>query len=225
MKLSPQVKIALVIAGAFIFVCGLAVVALLPQYNKFSQFDAEKEQYQSNLLSARTVLAARTQLKANNASMQSAIKQQKEAVPDKAELTSLIRQIQNMAYENNHWMTNIKNSDPITTEGVKYNSWDCTIVLEGNWLDTLSFLRDLRDMKRQVRVSKIDFQRATDIRGKNDIAYRVAKHWDPEAYPVRTTITATLYYIPKENVSTEDKKVIDTKTGNTQTTKTQGGAQ
>ncbi len=223
MKLSPQIKVALIIAGTLLLVVSLAAIALLPQYNKYQQLNTEKEQYQSNLLSARTVLASRTQLKQNNVALQNAIKQQKDAVPDNAKLTSVIRQIQNMAYENNHWMTSIKNTDPIATEGVQYNSWDCEIVLEGNWLDTLSFLRDLRDMKRQVRVSKIDFQRAVDMRGKNDISNRVTKHWDPEAYPVRTTITATLYYIPKGNVESSTKKVIKATTSNT--TQTQGGAQ
>ena len=223
MKLSPQIKVALIIAGTLLLVVSLAAIALLPQYNKYQQLNTEKEQYQSNLLSARTVLASRTQLKQNNVALQNAIKQQKDAVPDNAKLTSVIRQIQNMAYENNHWMTSIKNTGPIAAEGVQYNSWDCEIVLEGNWLDTLSFLRDLRDMKRQVRVSKIDFQRAVDMRGKNDISNRVTKHWDPEAYPVRTTITATLYYIPKGNVESSTKKVIKTTTSNT--TQTQGGAQ
>lgn len=231
MKLSPQLKIALIIAAVSFFVVGLAVLALLPQYNKFQQYNFEKEQYQSNLLSARTVLASRTQLKQNYASLQNDVIQQKSAVPDNARLTSVIRQIQNMAYENNHWMTSIKNTDPISTEGVLYNSWDCEIVLEGNWLDTLSFLRDLRDMKRQVRVNKVDFQRITDIRNGEPLAKRVVKHWDPEAYPVRTTVTATLYYIPKDNVGKPIKKVLNAvgatsqpAANNTQTTQTQGGA-
>ena len=96
MKLSPQIKVALIIAGTLLLVVSLAAIALLPQYNKYQQLNTEKEQYQSNLLSARTVLASRTQHKQNNVALQNAIKQQKDAVPDNAKLTSVIRQIQNM---------------------------------------------------------------------------------------------------------------------------------
>ena len=198
MKLTPQIKVALIIAGAAILVLGLAAATLYPQYNKAKAADAEKEELQTNLVTARTLLAYRTQLQKNSLVLKRSIAIQKEEVPDSAELTSILREIQNMAYENNHWMTSIKNTDPVITEGVKYNSWDIEITLEGNWLDTVSFLRDLRDMKRQVRVNKVTFDRATDLRGGDQIAKRVVKHWDPEAYPVRTAISATVYYIPPQ---------------------------
>lgn len=226
MKFTPQIKVALIIAATVLLVVGLAAAALYPQYNKAQAFTKQKSDLQSSLLSARTVLAYRTQLKNNHVAMQRQIANQKAEVPDDANLTAVIRQIQNMAYENNHWMTSIKNTNPVATEGVKYNSWDCEIILEGNWLDTLSFLRDMRDMKRQVRVSKVQFDRATDLRGGSTIANRVIKHWDPEAYPVRTTITATLYYIPEGNINKPAPTAADingTAAAGTTTTQT-GGA-
>lgn len=222
MKLTPQIKVALIIAGAVIIVLGLAAASLYPQYNKVQRLKTEKTQLETNLLSARTVLASRTQLKKNSPALQKQIAQQKAQIPDSAQLTTVIRQIQNMAYENNHWMTAIKNTDPISTDGVKYNSWDIEIVLEGNWLDTLSFLRDMRDMKRQVRVNKVTFDRATDIRGGSNPVTRVIKHWDPEAYPVRSTINATVYYIPKENINKPAPSADKGTT--TQSANAQGGA-
>lgn len=199
MKLTPQIKVALIIAGALIIVLGLAAATLYPQYIKAQSAEQEITNLQTTLVSARTLLAYRTQLQKNSSTLERSIAVQKQQVPDSAELSSILREIQDMAYENNHWMTAIKNTDPIVTEGVKYNSWDIEITLEGNWLDTVSFLRDLRDMKRQVRVNNVTFDRITDIRGGNRIANRVIKHWDPEAYPVRTVIKATAYYIPAKS--------------------------
>lgn len=224
MRLSPKLKVALIIAAAVILVLGLAALALYPQYQKSELNKQESLQLESELLSARTVLAHRTQLQKNHAALLQKIKTQKEQVPDDANQTALIRKIQDLAYANNHWMTSIKNSDPVEVEGQKYNAWDCEITLEGNWLDTLSFMRELRDMDRQVRVNKVTFQRATDLRNMPDIPNRTIKHWDPEAYPVRTVITATIYYIPTDRVAGTDDNAQKSTAASTATT-TQGGAQ
>lgn len=227
MKLTPQIKVGLFIAGLVIALLGLAAATLYPQYAKAQKLKAEKEQLQTQLLSERTVLARRTQLEKDSPELEKKAAQQKAQVPMDAQLSAVIRKIQTLAYDNHHWMTSIKNTEPVSTKGVKYNSWDCEITLEGNWLDTLTFLKQLRDMDRKVRVNNIDFSRAIDLRNNDSIPNRVAKHWDPEAYPVRTVITATLYYIPQENMTTASTSSAQSSTAPTtsSTTAAQGGAQ
>lgn len=227
MKLTPQIKVGLFIAGLALALAGLAAATLYPQYAKAQKLKAEKEQLQVKLLQERTLLARRTQLEKESPELRKKAAEQKAQVPQDAQLSAVLRQIQTLAYNNHHWMTNIKNTVPVSTKGVKYNSWDCEITLEGNWLDTLTFLRQLRDMDRKVRVNNIDFTRAIDLRNNDSVPNRVVKHWDPEQYPVRTVITATLYYIPQENVTTTSNSSAQPSTAPTtsSTTAAQGGAQ
>jgi len=222
MRLSPRVKVALIIAGCVLIVLGVAAGALYPQYKKSTVLKQEKLGAQADLLAARTLLAGRTQLAKESDRLAIDTSNQKAEVPDSAQLSDVLRQIQDMAYENNHWMVNITNTDPVTTEGVKYLSWDTEISLEGNWLDTLSFLRDLRDMNRQVRVTNVSSTRITAIRGGAAVANRVAKHWDPAAYPVKTIVKARIYYIPESAVFSAAS--TSTAPASTSAATTQGGA-
>ncbi|MBK5211124.1 MAG: type 4a pilus biogenesis protein PilO [Coriobacteriia bacterium] len=222
MKLSPRIKVALVLAGCFLIVLGVVAGTLYPQYKKSTVLKQEKLNAQADLLAARTLLAKRTQLAKESGQLAIDTANQKAEIPESAQLSDVLRQIQNIAYENNHWMVNITNTDPVTTVGMKYLSWDTEISLEGGWLDTLSFLRDLRDMNRQVRVTNVAFTRLTGIRGGSAVPNRVAKHWDPEAYPVKTIIKVQIYYIPQSSVLSAAS--ASTAAASTSAATTQGGA-
>lgn len=222
MKMTPQIKVALVIAGCVILLGGIGIAAFLPLTQKTKSYASDKVKAESDLTAAKMLLAKRTQYKNDQSDLQNKINAQNAQVPQNAELSTVVRTIQDLAYENNHWMTSVKNSTPVKTEGEKYNAWDTEIVLEGQWLNTLSFLRDLRDLDRQVRVNKIDFARITDMVNKGDGPNRMIKHWNPGHYPVKTTISCTIYYIPEGAVSaTSTNKKADTKTGTAE--QAQGG--
>lgn len=226
MNLNPRVKISLIIAGSVLIVGAAAFALIYPQITKSTNLAVEQAAAESNLLKARALLATRTALASNSAKTKSELAMQEAKVPQTAEIATVLRTIQDMAYENNHWLFEISNTAPETTKDTFYNTWESKIVVEGSWLDTLSFLRKLRDMDRQVRVTQVDLSPVTTIRGGGTIANRVAKHWDPEEYPVRAVITCNFYFIPEESVK-ESMKVVpkDAAESSAQNSKnTQGGA-
>lgn len=209
MNLSPRVKIALIIAGCVVLVGSVAFALIYPQITKSASLEVKQKSAESELREARATLAARTTLAANSEKTKAALAEQKAKVPQGAEIANVLRTIQDMSFENNHWLFEITNDVPETTEKTFYNTWESKIVIEGSWLDTVSFLRKLRDMDRQVRVTAVDFTRLTNIRGGvNPPPNRVIKHWDPEEYPVRTSITCDFYFIPEKSVKDSMKPLV-----------------
>lgn len=205
MNPNPRLKLALVIIASILIVALAAAVLIWPAIQRASETRDLQVDAETQLLAARTQLAARKKFATQQEEMQAALKLQKEQIPEEAELSDVLRSIQNLAYKNEHWLFNITNTDPIETEGEACRTWEARFTVEGSWLNTLDFLRDLRDMGRQIRVTEVVFDRATELRGNTNPAARVVKHWDPEAYPMRTAITCEFYFISDEAVDQEIK--------------------
>lgn len=205
MNPNPRLKLALVIIASILIVALAAAVLIWPAIQRASETRDLQVDAETQLLAARTQLAARKKFATQQEEMQAALKLQKEQIPEEAELSDVLRSIQNLAYKNEHWLFNIMNTDPIETEGEACRTWEARFTVEGSWLNTLDFLRDLRDMGRQIRVTEVVFDRATELRGNTNPAARVVKHWNPEAYPMRTAITCEFYFISDEAVDQEIK--------------------
>lgn len=202
MKLTPVIRVVIAIISCIALVVVVGVGLLYPQYNKFTKLHKDQKQAQADLLVARTLLNSRIEIQRKQAKLQNDLMLQKEAIPDQAELSNVVRQLQTMAYENNHWMVKINNTYPTSIEGAKYNAWTMDVVVEGTWLDTITYLRDLRDMKRQVRITSVKSSLAEDLTTNGGSAPRVLKHWNLGSSPCRTTITCEVYYIPPVNLKT-----------------------
>lgn len=200
MKLAPRLKLVLMIVVSLLIVVGVATALIYPAALQSAVISKQQEQAEQDLLAARTTLAARKKYATQEAEMNSALEGQKEQIPQDSELSDVLRSIQNLAYKNKHWLFDIANTDPIETEGKPFRAWEARFTVEGSWLNTLDFLKDMRDMGRQVRIKEVVFDRATDLRGTPDVAARVVKHWDPEAYPVRVSIICEIYYLSDDAV-------------------------
>lgn len=219
--LSVVAKVSLIIAGCLILVAVVGVGLLLPQYDKFVQIEQDRLDTEAQLLAAQTLLSRRTELKNNEADLLADISAQKEQVPDEPGISEVVRSLQDIAYDNGHWMTNVSNEEPTQAEGEKFNAWNVTITVEGTWLDTISYLRDLRDMSRKVRINNV----TTSMAGKLNETNRSINHWDPGKYACVTTIECTVYYIPPENmVEKKEAPAAEGAEGAT-TNAAEGGAQ
>lgn len=203
MNLTPRLKLVLIIAVSFIVVMGATAALIYPVILRTASIVIEQAFAEQELLDARTTLAARKKFATQEDQMRDDLEAQKEQIPEESELSDVLRSIQNLAYKNDHWLFDIANTDPIETEGEAALAWEARFTVEGSWLNTLDFLQEMREMGRQVRFKEVVFERATDLRGAPDVAARVVKHWDPEAYPVRVSITCEIYYLPEEAVQTD----------------------
>lgn len=203
MRITPRLKLALIIISSVLIVGIVGAALIYPVITKSKDLRKQQEQAQTALIETRTQLVNRKKYAEEQGTLEAQLATQKIQVPEEAELSDLLRNIQNLAYKNKHWLFEISNSVPIRTEGEACSTWETRFTLEGSWLNTLDFLKELRDMGRQVRITEVVFDRAVDLRGRVDVAPRVVKHWDPEAYPVRVSLTCEVYFVADETVSEE----------------------
>lgn len=229
MNMNPRTRIALIIGLSVLLVVALGFALIYPQITKASKLETQQIKAEQDLLKMRQVLAERTALSKKEAELKEEQARLESRVPQNAELSTVIRRLQDLAFENEHWLFDLNNSDPVKTEGVAYNTWEARYTIEGSWKNTLDYLKELRDMDRQVRVKQIVFQRAIDLHGGSQIPPRVIKHWNLGAYPVRTQITCDIYFISDDAVKEEMEKRKSAESGDAETAPedadTEGGEQ
>lgn len=197
LNISPLTKVILSIVVSILILVAIGAGLLWPQYQNYQSLQQQKMDADSQLVAAKSLLDKRTSLKNDQPKLLAAIEDQKEQVPDEAGLSEVVRSLQDIAYDNGHWMTTISNSEPAQIEGEVFNAWDVTVTVEGTWLDTIGYLRDLRDMPRQVRILSV----TTGLSPKLALTNRAKVHWNPGTYACRTDIVCRLYYIPEANLA------------------------
>lgn len=194
----PAKRLKLVLGVAVLCVILGASVLVVPVAWKSIALQNEITYAKHNLLKMRNTLSYRTQLKDAERNIDAELATQLSAVPYTANQTEILKKMQLLAYECKHWMAQFDSTRPAKNSQAGFWSWETTLTVEGNWIDTLNYLKNLRDMERMVRVTSIVSETYPTLRKVPIPSPKTKVHWDVGAYPARTTIVCTLYYIPGE---------------------------
>ncbi|GAB4283820.1 MAG: hypothetical protein Kow0067_05240 [Coriobacteriia bacterium] len=152
-RLSSQNQ--LIIAGVVLVLITVVVVMLgiMPLFQEASDLDSRIADAETQINSAKALLARRQSAKARAAANQLELMRIANQVPEAPELPSLIVDLQDAANEAGLEFVQVSVGDPgAPTPEASYSEVPIEVILEGDWTDTIEFLRRLDALMRGVRV-------------------------------------------------------------------------
>ncbi len=194
MNISPRMKLILTALGLFALLMVAAGVLIVPQFQKIGQLEADIASADDDLAQAQNLLAARQEAKSRAAVTNTALLQLAAAVPENADLPSLLIELQDKAYENDVQIRSVQPDAPV--EGDGFVAIPFTFTVWGSWGDTVDFMQQIPDVGRQVRIVAA----RVSLPGEDQVDTDAIEPLG--AYTVQTEIVIETYVVPAGSVPT-----------------------
>lgn len=194
MKLSPRNTLLVTALGVALVIVALAGVLVVPQFSRISTLDGELAQAEQESESARFLLEQRREVRDRAAVTDAKLMQLSTAFPEDPELTSVIIEMQDLAYDVEVDLRAVEPQTVIIEGDGTYLSVPITIEFLGEWAECVDYLDKLTKLSRQLRVVEftavpVDPSDITDI----DL--------DLDTYATQVSATVEVYSVPKAEMS------------------------
>ncbi len=192
-KLSLKSQMYVLIGLIVVVALAVVFLGIVPLFQRAVDLQTQIEAEDVNLMAAKAVLERRQSAKAQSATNEVELMAIANQMPDSPQLPALIIELQDVANEAGVELDQIAPSGLIDPEGTKqgeepaYSVIPIAVVVHGDWIDLISFLRGLDDLNRGLRVSAVTFayHEATD-----DEPWYVEANVSVEAYVMAAAATA-----------------------------------
>ncbi len=151
-RLSSQNQ--LIIAGVVLVLITVVVVLLgiMPLFQEASDLDSRIAGAETEINSAKALLARRQSAKARAAANQLELMRIANQVPEAPELPSLIVDLQDAANQAGLTFVQVSVGEPLpVAEGAAYSEVQLDVLVQGEWTDTIEFWRRLDALMRGIR--------------------------------------------------------------------------
>ncbi|NTW29089.1 MAG: type 4a pilus biogenesis protein PilO [Coriobacteriia bacterium] len=198
MTLSPRNKVILTIVGCVIAIAVLAVALMLPMYNELGKLDTQISTADQQAAVFKAKLAQRQQMKDQSASTNATWLQLTSAVPESANLPSLIIDLQDAAFASGVQLVALTPSAPTSPTaaagGVQATTSAYLIIpvqleIIGTWSDTVDYLQRIQKLTRSLRITEF-----TSTVSDNDTQAKKANATLPDYFEA-TSIKIEVYMI------------------------------
>ena len=188
MKLSPRNTLLVTVLGVALVVVALAAVLVIPMFGKISALDSEMAAAEQESESARFLLEQRREVRDRAAVTDAKLMQLSTSFPEDPELTSVIIEIQDLAYAVPVALRAVEPLPVIVADEGNYLTIPVTIEFLGDWSNCIEYLEEINKLTRQLRI--VDFTAEPfDAAGITDTDVRFAP------YPVRIRAQLEAYSV------------------------------
>lgn len=196
MNLTPRNQLLLTVLAVLVAVVALAAVLVVPQFGKIAALEADMAAAEQEAQSARFLLEQRREVRDRAAVTDAKLMQLATAFPEDPELTSIIIEMQDLAYEIE---VDLRAVEPqaVAIEGEgSYLSIPIKIEFLGEWSECVEYLQKLTKLTRQLRI--VEFTAVPfDPTSVEDSDLKFSE------YPVNVNAVIEAYSVPKtESTST-----------------------
>jgi Tfp pilus assembly protein PilO len=191
MNLSPRNTLVLTVVGVLLVIVALAAVLVIPQFGRMSELDAQIAAAEQEAQSARFLLEQRREVRNRSAIVDAKRMQLLTAFPEDPELTSVILELQELAYDAEVDLRSVQ-PQPIVVDPEKaYATIPVTVEFYSDWSEGVLYLQKLTQLSRQLRLVSftarpLDPTTMTDINVDLDV-YSASIVANLEAYSVPRT--------------------------------------
>jgi Tfp pilus assembly protein PilO len=151
MKLTSGQKFIAVIVGLVLLAALIVFLLILPQATALGELREDVKQAESDVESARSLLAQRQAIKARSAETETRLLRLANQLPEHPELPTFIMELQDIVNESGLVFNEVVPDQPIENpEG--YNEIVLELRVQGEWPDVVDLLQRIRRIVRQVRI-------------------------------------------------------------------------
>lgn len=196
MKIAPREQFILTLAAAALLIVVLVAVLVYPSVKNLSTLDAQISQAQSDVSSAKSLLAQRQAIKDRASQTDAKWLTLANEVPDNPDLPALIIELQDAAFESGVQLVAVTPGKPALLG--TYANVPLNIQILGSWADSVDYAQRIFKLSRALRISVLSAtvtnNSAQETRLNTPLPlYSPVTTFELEAYmiPAATTPTAT----------------------------------
>ncbi|MDZ4178281.1 MAG: type 4a pilus biogenesis protein PilO [Coriobacteriia bacterium] len=151
MKLTSGQKFIAVIVGMVLVAALIVFLLILPRATAVGELREDVKQAESDVESARSLLAQRQAIKARSAETETTLLRLANQLPENPELPTFIIELQDIVNESGLVFAEIVPDEPtVNPEG--FDEIGLQLTVRGEWTDVVDVLQRLRRIVRQVRI-------------------------------------------------------------------------
>lgn len=180
MKVGPREQIIIGALLIVLFAVAVFFLAILPKFGQIGELKAEAVSLEAQKADAQTLLDVRLSAKENAAKTQVELLDIASRFPDSPELPALIIELQDAANRAEIEFIQVTPDIPSTEGDVL--SIPVTLVIDGSWQQFIDFLSEIRDLRREIRISEFSANGVPPEGAEGDGAAA-----DPDAAPATST--------------------------------------
>jgi len=205
MKIAPREQFILTVVGSVLLIIIMVAALIYPSFTKLSALDAQIAAAQTEVSTAKSLLAQRQAIKDRSAQTDATWLTLANQVPDNPDLPSLIIELQDAAFDSGVQLVAVTPTKP-TNQGT-FVSVPVQIEVLGTWADTVDYLQRIGKLSRAIRI----FSSNTNVTSNATQASRTNSSLS--AYAGDSVMTLEAYMIPASTGTTATAPAVPAPAG------------
>lgn len=221
MKMTPKVRVILLIAGLAVVLVALGLLLVLPKVGQLRDIDAQEQAAEQQIALAKTKLAQRQAIKNRASDTNAKWMELVSLVPSSSDMPSLIIDLQDAAFSSGVQLVGVTPSSPasptaasaggattasaVTTGTVGgYTVIPVQVQVLGTWSDTVNYIQRIQNFSRGLRLVEVVSSMTSNSAQANKENETLPDYFET------TTIKLEVYVIPDSSWQTGDASASGT---------------
>ncbi len=195
MKIAPREQFILTVVACVLLIVIMVAALIYPSYKSLSGLDAKIATAQTEVSTAKALLAQRQAIKNRSAETDAKWITLANQVPDNPDLPALIIELQDAAFDSGVQLVGVTPTKP-TLDG-SYVTVPVQVDILGTWADTVDYLQRVAKLSRGLRILTVNAEvdsNAQEVSRQNS---------ELPDYFEKTTLILEAYMIPASNGATQ----------------------